>query len=526
MLFKERSGNMVSYKDHLQLLKNIALQIAAAETPKAVIEVVLDTFEKTLRFNNAAIIFFDEAMTNLNVFRTRGMNERVHRFVMEKIPTFTKEFLQLIEKNHLQPVIWDDAAVDKDVFYDTGIFKTLFWLPVIVHKRPIGIMGFAWEKPNSFDRGYVETFSILGNLLGGELQKLQHNIRMIRDQEQRITALEEELKKRAYFEKNAARVIGDDPKMKAIYGTIMAIADTDVNVLIEGETGTGKELIADDLHYLSHRKQGPFVKVNCGALSETLLESELFGHVKGACTGAYRDRLGRFEMARRGTLFLDEIGEMSLNMQVKLLRVLQGGTFERVGDGLPIQTDVRIICATNKDLREAVSAGAFRKDLYYRLNVISIPVPPLRERMGDIPLFLNFFIDKYNRRYGMDVKGVSRKVIDKCYAFNWPGNVRELENVMERAVVTYKTGVIDDIDIAATGFGERNGSAATRDGMNFFEGRKKLITDFEKEYIASLLRKNRGSVVKSAREAGLNRKNFYLKMKKYNLSRQYPEKGS
>ncbi|MBN1613119.1 MAG: sigma-54-dependent Fis family transcriptional regulator [Deltaproteobacteria bacterium] len=517
---------MVSYKDHLQLLRNIALEIAAAETPREVIEVVLDTFEKTLRFNNAAVIFFDESMTNLNVFRTRGMSERVHRFVMEKIPAFTKEFLQLIEKNHLQPVIWDDVAVEKDVFYDTGIFKTLFWLPVIVHKRPIGIMGFAWEKPNSFDRDYLETCSILGNLLGGELQKLQHSLRTIRDQEQRISALEEELQKRAYVESAAARVIGGDPKMKAIYGTVMAIADTDVNVLIEGETGTGKEMIADDIHYLSHRKQGPLVKVNCGALSETLLESELFGHVKGAFTGAYRDRLGRFEMARGGTLFLDEIGEMSLNMQVKLLRVLQGGAFERLGDSRPLQADARILCATNKDLRGAVSVGTFRKDLYYRLNVISIAVPPLRERMGDIPLFLNFFIDKYNRRYGMDVKGVSRKVIDKCYAFNWTGNVRELENVIERAVVTYKTGVIDDIDIAAEGFGEKPGFDPTRGGENFFESRRRVVADFEKEYLASILRKNRGSIVKSAREAGLNRKNFYLKMKKYSLSRQHLEKGS
>jgi transcriptional regulator with PAS, ATPase and Fis domain len=187
---------------------------------------------------------------------------------------------------------------------------------------------------------------------------------------------------------------------------------------------------------------------------------------------------------------------------------------------------VRIICATNKDLKATVSTGSFRKDLYYRLNVISIPVPPLRERMGDIPLFLNFFIDKYNRRYGMDVKGVSRKVIDKCYAFNWPGNIRELENVMERAVVTYKTGVIDDIDIAAAGFGEMLCIEATREGVGFFEGRKRLVADFEKEYIASILRKHKGSIVKSAKETGLNRKNFYLKMKKYHLSRQQPEKGS
>ncbi len=511
---------MNQYKDHLQLLKSTALEIASAETPREVIEVVLNTFEKELHYTTAAVIFFDKSMSNLNIFRTKGMNEREQRYVRKKIPKFTRELIHLIEENDLQPVVWDEKTIEKGVFFNTGKMKTFFWLPLIVHKKTIGVMSFSWRTSHAIDETLIGVFSILGNLLGGELEKLQRSFQTIYDQEQKISALMNELNKCSYFDKHSSCVIGNDPKMKSIYETIMSVADTDVNVLIEGETGTGKELVADYVHYLSHRKEGPFIKVNCGALSETLLESELFGHVKGAFTGAYRDRLGRFEVAEKGTLFLDEVGEMSQSMQVKLLRVLQEGVFEKVGDNRPIKANVRIISATNTNLKDAVKTGEFRKDLYYRLNVIFIRVPPLRERMGDIPLFVDHFIRKYKDKHNLSVGGISRKALKKCYTYSWPGNVRELENVVERAVVTCHSDTIEDIDLRDSMHHEFFMMDKMEPGTKFSDAKKRVIESFEREYIADLLRRNGGSIQKSSREAGLDRKNFSLKVKKYNLSRR------
>ena len=516
---------MEPYKDPLQLLKKTALKIASAEAPREVIEVVLNTFERVLHYTTAAVIFFDESMSNLNIFRTKGMDEVERKYVMERIPKLTKELIGMIEENDLHPIVWDHDTVAEGVFFNTGRMKTFLWLPVVVHKKPIGVMAFSWRIPYAIDGTLMEVFSILGNLLGGELQKLQRSFQTISDQEQKISALIEELNRCSYFDKNSFSVIGQDPKMRAIYETIMSIADTDVNVLIEGETGTGKEVLADYIHYLSHRNEGPFVKVNCGALSETLLESELFGHIKGAFTGAYRDRLGRFEMAENGTLFLDEIGEMSKNMQVKLLRILQEGTFEKVGDSKPIRANVRIVCATNKNLIDAVQKKEFRKDLYFLLNVISINVPPLRERMADLPLFFNYFIDKFNEKYALEVSGVNKRVLDKSYVHSWPGNVRELENVVERAVVTYKSGTIADIDLHESGQPDALLFDVLHEGIKFPEAKKRIIESFEREYIINTLSKNNGSITKSSRDAGLDRKNFYLKMKKYNITRHISQEG-
>ncbi|MHB8829277.1 MAG: sigma-54-dependent Fis family transcriptional regulator [Syntrophales bacterium] len=516
---------MKSYKDHLELLKNTAMKIASAETPQEVTEVVLNTFESVLMFTTAALIFFDESMSNLNIFRTKGMNEAERKYVMEVVPKRTIALIEMIKESHLQPVVWNEDALKKGVFLNPGKMKLFFWLPIIVHGKPIGVMSFSWRNHHVIAPSLMEFFSILGNLLGGELQKLQRNFRKIQAQEEKISALKEALRKSSYFDRHSFGIVGNSPKIKAIHETILSISDTDVNVLIEGETGTGKELIADYIHYLSQRNKGPFVKVNCGALSEMLLESELFGHVKGAFTGAYRDRMGRFEMAENGTLFLDEIGETSQSMQIKLLRVLQEGIFEKVGSSKSISTNARIICATNKNLKNAVEKNEFRRDLYFRLDVISIKVPPLRERAGDIPLFFNFFIDKFNEKYKLDVRGINKNALDKSCSYSWPGNVRELENIVERAVITYKTGIIEDIGLPDSVNAEFFTIAGGLEKKNFQKEKNKVIERFEREYIAFILKRNDGSIMKSAQEAGLDRKNFYLKMKKYNIHRYPPVRG-
>jgi len=243
------------------------------------------------------------------------------------------------------------------------------------------------------------------------------------------------------------RIVGRDEKIHELYKMIEMAADSMANINISGESGTGKELVANAIHQLSARKNMPFVKVNCSALTETLLESELFGHVKGSFTGAYKDKIGKFEAAGGGSIFLDEIGEISPMIQVKLLRVIQEKVIERVGDNKQIKVDMRIITATNKNLRELVNKGLFREDLYYRLNVFPIQTPSLRERMNDLPLLSDFFIMKFNKLTGKHIKGITEDAYRILLNYNWPGNVRELENCIEHAFVICNKKLIDVYDL-------------------------------------------------------------------------------
>src|SRR5579884_2895806 len=251
------------------------------------------------------------------------------------------------------------------------------------------------------------------------------------------------------------KIVGNSSKMQDIYKTIGRVARSDATVLIWGETGTGKELVANAMHYNSSRRAGPFIKVNCAALPETLLESELFGHEKGAFTGALIQRKGRFELANHGSIFLDEIGEMTMNTQRKLLRVLQEREFERVGSSTPIKVDVRIVAATNRDLAKDVQEGRFREDLFYRLNVIAVQMPPLREKKEDIPELVAFFCNKHRFTKDAEPARVSDESMELLMQHDWPGNVRELENVIERAVVTSQGGVITPEHLIFTPAGEK-----------------------------------------------------------------------
>jgi transcriptional regulator with GAF, ATPase, and Fis domain len=249
--------------------------------------------------------------------------------------------------------------------------------------------------------------------------------------EQQNRYLQEEIKDVHNFEE----IIGRSPALLRVLDAARSVAPTDASVLITGETGTGKELVARAIHFASRRKDRPLIKVNCAALPTSLVESELFGHERGAFSGAIARRIGRFELAHGGTIFLDEIGEVSLDVQVKLLRVLQEREIERVGGNTPIPADVRVIAATNRDLKAAVADGRFREDLYYRLNVFPVHLPPLRERAEDIALLVPFIIERFASRVGKPVTGASKATLERLSAYSWPGNVRELENVLERAVI-------------------------------------------------------------------------------------------
>jgi Nif-specific regulatory protein len=291
-------------------------------------------------------------------------------------------------------------------------------------------------------------------------------------------------------------IIGNSNAMREVYRAIHQVAGSDTTVLIRGESGTGKELVAHAVHYAGPRARGAFVKVNCAALSESLLESELFGHEKGAFTGAIATRKGRVEEAEGGTLFLDEVGDFSPPIQVKLLRVLQEKQFERVGSSQTRKANVRIICATNRDLEQAVEAGGFRQDLYYRINVFPIFIPPLRERKDDILLLVDHFVERYARAMGKDVRRVTTPAINMMFAYHWPGNVRELENCIERAVLLSTDGVIHAHHLPPT---LQTSDASDTVGTGTLAERVAL---FEGDVIVDALKRTEGNMAAAARDLG------------------------
>lgn len=320
-------------------------------------------------------------------------------------------------------------------------------------------------------------------------------------------------------------IVGKESKMQKIYSLIEAIASTRATVLINGESGTGKHLIAHAIHEYDLNKRGrPFVEVSCGALTETLLESELFGHIKGAFTGAIRDKSGRFELANGGTIFLDEIDAFSPALQVKLLRVIQEGELERVGDSKTITVDVRIIASTNQNLQELIAQGKFRQDLYYRLNIINIEVPPLRERKSDLKILANDLLEKHARKLGKRIEGFSEEVLLKFMNYNWPGNVRELENIIERAIILTKGTVIGLEDLpdffnVSNENGKEELVSVVEEGSNGGNGRKlkDALKDPERDLILRALESSEWNRNDAAKNLGINRTTLYKKMVKFEL---------
>jgi transcriptional regulator with PAS, ATPase and Fis domain len=323
------------------------------------------------------------------------------------------------------------------------------------------------------------------------------------------------LRREVQRENSFAGIVGQSKQMQELFALIRAVADTDVTVLVLGETGTGKELIARAIHYNSARKDKPFVAVNCGALSLTLLESELFGHEKGAFTGAVGQKKGFFEVANGGTLFLDEIGEIPTSTQVKLLRVLQESELQRVGGTGTIKVDVRIIAATNQNLEERIAKSEFRQDLYYRLKVFPLTVPSLRERVEDIPLLVSHFIEKCSQVTKRSVKEITPEAIGVLMAHDWPGNIRELENVIQRMMVVSKGELLDLQDLPPEMRAENLSVKAKARGLKgISRGSAELI---EKRTIVEALAKTRGNVTHAAKALGISRATLQTKMKAYGL---------
>jgi len=369
--------------------------------------------------------------------------------------------------------------------------------------------------------------SVSTALLKDKEDKIIGGVETFRDLS-KIKQLTEELKERYSFQ----NVVGKNPKMQEIYELIQKTSESKATVIIQGESGTGKELIARAIHYNSPRHNKPFIKVNCGALPESLLESELFGHVKGAFTDAITNRKGRFELANQGTLFLDEIGEASPGVQVKLLRVLETGEFEPVGSSKSLKVDVRIITATNQNLKQRIKEGKFREDLYYRLNVLPVFLPPLRERNDDIPLLVEHFLKKFNQKTGKRITSVSPEAIDLLLDYPWPGNVRELENAIEHSFVHCQNSTIlpnhlpdepqnfpnlrDETSLLPPALERGNILVPQQYPSRAVEkilSPEKPLKQAEKEIILQALKKNKGNKIKTAKELKISRSTLWRKMK-------------
>ncbi|QQS44968.1 MAG: nif-specific transcriptional activator NifA [Acidobacteriota bacterium] len=390
----------------------------------------------------------------------------------------------------------------------SGQEESFICVPIKDRRKTIGALSIIYPfRQNRNFEDSLKVLTIISSMISQSLRLAQ----MVEEEKAQL-ADENALLKRELQQKYEYRnIVGTGKEMREVYEQIAQVAPTATTVLIRGESGTGKELVAHAIHYHSPRSAKPFVKVNCAALPESLIESELFGHEKGAFTGAVARKRGRFELAEGGTLFLDEIGDLSPALQVKLLRVLQEREFERVGGTETIRVNVRLIAATNVDLEGAVADGRFRSDLYYRLNVFSIFLPPLRERKTDILLLADHFLDKYAKQNGKRIKRISTPAIDMLMTYHWPGNVRELENVIERATLVCEGNVIHGYHLPPTLQTAEGSGTVTKMSL------ENAVEAFEKDLIQDALKTARGNRARAARMLDTTERILGYKVKKYSI---------
>jgi len=397
-----------------------------------------------------------------------------------------------------KPVIISDVSKEPEFLNRTksrGNAGTAFiCVPIIHNRETIGTLSI--DRPIAGGESLTHDMSfmqLVANILAEAVARIREHI----EEREGLMAENRRLREQLGDQFHPSSIVGNCGSMRRVYQQIAQVADSLATVLIRGESGTGKELVAAAIHYASPRKNNPFVAVNCAALPEQLIESELFGHEKGAFTGAANRRKGRFELANGGTIFLDEIGDISPSVQVRLLRVLQDKTFERVGGTETLQVNVRILAATSRDLEKAIEEERFREDLYYRLNVFPIHIPALRERRSDVILLADHFLQKYAKVYAKGVKRISTTAINMMNAYHWPGNVRELENCIERAVLTTTDGVIHGYNLPPS----LQTSDETHTGLIPEGGAslKKMVEIYEREIIVDALKKHRGNAAAAAR---------------------------
>jgi len=474
-----------------------------------VLTMVIDTIVEILGAEYGLVILFDEKSEFLFEIIRNSKKESINK-------ASVKIKLDLIDevRSKGESIIYSKGIGNRIIKKDEDDKRlntgSVLCLPLKYRGRIIGVVYIDNKTQNFLFR---QDLMFLFELLTVFITPLAHRALERDVNNGQMNALEKELRKNYQFE----YIIGHHPSIIEVLKIVAQVADTDATVLIQGESGTGKEIIAHALHFNSSRKPNPFVTINCGAIPENLLESELFGHVRGAFTGAIKDKQGWFECANAGTIFLDEVSEMSQALQVKFLRVLQTGEYNWVGSTEIHHCNVRIIAATSKDLKELIKVGKFRDDLYYRLNVIEINLPPMRERRSDIPHLTKHFLKKFGVKYNKENLRLSREAEASLLSYNFHGNVRELENIVERAVILAMGEFINPQHFPVYVYENNTNNKKKEKKSNFKITKQQLVEKFEKEYIVDCLRAANGNISIAAQTAGLHVTNFYLKMKKYGI---------
>jgi len=496
--------------NELEALYKISQIITASSLQKQALSEVLDTLDTELGMRRGTVTLLAPDGNEINIEAAHDLSEQESRKVRYRIGEGITGRVMETGKPMVVP-----RASEEPLFLDrfkrssiTSEELSFICVPISIGKKVIGTISVdkPFKEVVSLNEN-MRVLSIVASMIANDVKARQEAAIYRQKLEDENLRLRHELEDRFRPE----NIIGNSRAMRDVYQQIHQVAVSDTTVVIRGESGTGKELVAHAIHYCSPRASGPFVRVNCAALNENLLESELFGHEKGAFTGAIEKRKGRIEEADGGTLFLDEIADFSPATQVKLLRVLQEREFERVGSNRTLKTNARIITATNHDLEKAVANGAFRQDLYYRINVFPILLPALRDRKDDILLLADNFVEQYSKKMNKDVRRISTPAINMMVAYHWPGNVRELENCIERAVLLSTDGVIHGHHLPPS---LQTSDASDTIGTGSLEERLNL---FERDILVDALKRCNGNIAATARDMGTTARIIGYKIKKLSI---------
>lgn len=526
MAFTDYNQGLTNATQGVELLAlyRITELIGSAADLGSTLESVLGVLNDTLKMERATLLLFDEVSQSLVIRASCGLSEaeelrgvyRPDEGVIGQVFRTRAPFV--VPDIQSEPLFLNRTGARSGVSRDTLSF---LGVPVMVNGSPEGVLTVdrLFGDEVSFEED-IRFLTVLATLIAQFITLHKE----IEKKEAKLVQENESLKKKLHQLHDGHFIIGHSKPMQEVFGIIDKISKSNATALLLGESGTGKELVARAIHESSERKDKSFIKINCAALPETLLESELFGHEKGAFTGAHASRPGRFELADGGSVFLDEIGEMPLSLQAKMLRVLQERQFERIGGTRTFTIDVRIVAATNVSLEDAVNEGLFRADLYYRLNVVPIVLPPLRERKEDVPILFNHFLLKSNQRNGKEVKMTS-DLLDFLMGYSWPGNVREMQNLVERMVILAEG---DRITLADLPVNIRRAESSAPAGRESFSGVPvlhsdggfgKSLSEIERDEIKAALKRNGWVQVRAAKELGLTQRQIGYRIKKYGLSR-------
>ncbi len=499
----------------VELLSDISKALAESLDLEETLMSILKSFDTHLKLRRGTITLLDPDTETINVRLAHGLSKKSQSMASYKVG----EGITGLVVQSGKEIIVPDISKDPRFLHKTRSRKqqkgkriVFFCVPIKLAGKTIGALSVDKQAgPKDDLDANVRLLNVIATMVA---QAVKLN-KLVKSDRRQLSEENLRLRRELKNQFNIHNMVGTSNAMKEVYRLIEQVSNSNATVLLRGESGTGKDLVAHAIHYNSLRADKPFVKVNCTALPDTLLESELFGHEKGAFTGASERKLGRFERAHGGTLFLDEIGDFSLNLQVKLLRIIQFKEFERVGGLETIKTNVRIVVATHKNLEEQIKEGLFREDLYYRINVFPIYMPPLRDRKDDIMLLADYFLEKIAAENNKDISRISTPAIEMLTRYHWPGNIRELENCIERAVLLCNDDVIRSEHLPPSLQMIKKDEAVARRSLT------EIIENKERELIVDALKKFDGQQRKTAGELGISERVLGYKIKKYNINPRY-----